>query len=87
MRNLKTGGYSNKLAPCYKNMCFELIETQINNSIPYPKVTPRDPAYKDLALDLEGYLKAEMDRIKFETINDKAERETYIQGTCFYMVG
>lgn len=68
-------------------MCFELIETQINNAIPYPKVTPRDPVYKELALDLEGYLKAEMDRIQFENINDKAERETYIQGTCFYLVG
>lgn len=68
-------------------MCFELVETQIINAIPMPKVTPRDPSKIDLALDIEGYLKSEMDRIQFETINDKAERETYIQGTCFYLVG
>lgn len=68
-------------------MCFELVETQINNAIPMPKVTPRDSENIDLAAEVEGYLRAEMDRIQFETINDKAERETYIQGTCFYMVG
>ena len=68
-------------------MCFELVETQINNSIPQPKVTPRDPKDIDLALDIEGYLKNEMDRIQFETINDEAERETYVQGSVFYMIG
>jgi hypothetical protein len=78
---------SKKKATCYKNMCFELVETQINNSIPQPKVTPRNPEDMHLALDVEGYLKNEMDRIHFETINDEAERETYIQGSVFYLVG
>ena len=87
VRDLKNGGYSKKPAACYKNMCFELVETQIINAIPMPKVTPRDPKNTDLAMDIEGYLKSEMDRIQFETINDMAERETYIQGTCFYLVG
>lgn len=68
-------------------MCFELVETQINNSIPQPKVTPRDPEDMELALDVEGYLKSEMDRIQFETINDEAERETYVQGCVFYLIG
>ena len=87
MRDKKTGGISKRRATCYKNMCFELVETQINNSIPQPKVTPRDPKDIDLALDIEGYLKNEMDRIQFETINDEAERETYVQGSVFYLVG
>lgn len=87
VKDLVTGGISSKRATCYKNICFEMVETQINNVIPQPKVTPRDPADIDLALDIEGYLKSEMDRIQFETINDEAERETYIQGTCFYLVG
>lgn len=64
-----------------------MVETQINNAIPQPKVTPRDNEDIELALDVEGYLKSEMDRIQFETINDEAERETYTQGTCFYLVG
>lgn len=85
--NPKTGGIAKKRADCKRNMCFELIETQINNSIPQPKVTPRDPDKVDLAVDLEGYLQMEMDRLCSEEMNDKAERDTLIQGTTFYMVG
>jgi RNA polymerase subunit RPABC4/transcription elongation factor Spt4 len=87
VRNLKTGEISSKKAICLRNMCFELIETQINNSVPSPKVTPRDDEDTDLALELEGYLKSEMDRLDSEVINDKSEREVYKQGTGFYMVG
>lgn len=83
----KTGHASSKKADCKRNMCFELIETQVNNSIPQPKVTPRDPENMDLAIDLEGYLQMETDRLCSEEINDNAERGVLKQGTCFYMVG
>jgi len=76
-----------KKAACSRNMCFELIETQINNGIPQPKVTPRDSNNKNLANELETYLQLEMDRLHSEELNDVAERETLIQGTCFYLVG
>ena len=82
-----TGKVASKRAECKRNMCFELIETQINNAIPQPKVTPRDPANTDLAADLEGYLQMEMDRLCSEEINDSAERGTLKQGTAFYLVG
>lgn len=87
VRDKKKGGYATKPAYTKRNMCFELIETQINNAIPSPKVTPRDPANKDLALNLEGYLKMEMDRIHSEMLNDEAERGTLKQGTSFYLIG
>lgn len=83
----KTGKTSAKRTGCKRNMCFELIETQINNAIPQPKVTPRDPHNKTLASDLEGYLKMEMDRLSSEAMNDSAERGTLKQGTSFYLVG
>ena len=83
----KTGKVATKRADCKRNMCFELIETQINNAIPQPKVTPRDPDNVDLASDLEGYLQMEMDRLCSEELNDAAERETLKQGTVFYLVG
>ena len=83
----KTGKKASKRADCKRNMCFELIETQINNAIPQPKVTPRDPDNVDLATDLEGYLQMEMDRLCSEEMNDAAERETLQQGTVFYLVG
>ena len=87
VRNMKTGAFANKPAYTYKNMTFELIETQVNNSIPMPKVTPRDKEDTNLALMAEGYLKNEADRLDFETLNDAAERESLIQGSVFYMVG
>lgn len=83
----KTGMPSKKRADCKRNMCFELIETQINNAIPQPKVTPRDPNNTDLAIDLEGYLQMEMDRLCSEEMNDSAERGTLKQGSAFYLVG
>lgn len=83
----KTGLSSKKRADCKRNMCFELIETQINNSVPQPKVTPRDPDRLDLAIDTEGYLQMEMDRLCCEEENDNAERGVLKQGTGFYMVG
>ena len=83
----KTGKVARKKADCKRNMCFELIETQINNAIPQPKVTPRDPDNVDLANDLEGYLQMEMDRLCSEEMNDVAERGVLKQGTGFYLVG
>ena len=83
----KTGMPSVKNTDCKRNMCFELIETQINNAIPQPKVTPRDAENSDLAIDLEGYLQMEMDRLCSEEMNDNAERGVLKQGTGFYLVG
>lgn len=85
--NPKTGLPAAKKADCKRNMCFELIETQINNAIPAPKVTPRDPDNAELATDLEGYLQEEMDRLNSEEENDNAERGTLKQGSAFYLVG
>lgn len=83
----KTGKIASKRTACNRNMCFELIETQINNSTPAPKVTPRDPDNGQLASDTEGYLQMEMDRTCSEEMNDDAERGVLKQGTCFYLVG
>lgn len=83
----KTGSIAKKKTSCNRNMCFELIETQINNAVPAPKVTPRDPDNLDLASDTEGYLQMEMDRTCSEEMNDDAERGVLKQGTCFYLVG
>lgn len=83
----KTGMPAKKKADCKRNMCFELIETQINNAIPQPKVTPRDAENIDLAMDLEGYLQMEMDRLCSEETNDNAERGVLKQGSGFYLVG
>lgn len=83
----KKGEYATKNAYSYRNLCFELIETQINNGVPQPKVTPRDKVNAEKATTVENYLRYEMDRIQSESINDEAERATYKQGCTFYFVG
>lgn len=89
VRDLSSGGrrMSTEPAYCLRNMCFELIETQVNNAISAPKVTPRDMRDIALAHQVEAYLKAETDRLDFETVNDAVERECYIQGTAIFHVG
>lgn len=72
---------------CHRNMCFELIETQINNAQPMPKITPMSQSKIDLAHNLEKWLRAEMDRLQGELINDEVERGVLKQGTHYYQVG
>lgn len=78
--------YSKKKAQTYKNIVYELIETQINNGVPLPKITPRDSKNINLSNDLEGYLKMEMDRLNSEILNDAAERDVLKNGSTFYLV-
>lgn len=82
-----TGAESSKKAYTFRNMIFELIETQINNAIPQPKVTPRDPENQGLASDIECYLQLEMDRLCSELVNDESERGVYKHGTGVYYIG
>lgn len=72
---------------CLRNMCFELIESQINSSIPQPKITPTDASKQDLAHTLESFLRLEMDRLQSESTNDRVERGVLKQGTHFYEIG
>ena len=63
-----------------RNIIFENIESQISASIPAPKVTPRRKKDEHLAEMIEHFLRNELDRLPFETMNDMAERTVPIQG-------
>lgn len=63
-----------------RNICFELIESQVDSSLPMPKVTAKHQGDEELAELIEEFLKNELDRLPFERLNDKDERTTYIQG-------
>lgn len=66
---------------CHKrNIIFENIESQVSSSIPKPKVTPRRKKDEHLAEIIEHFLRNELDRLPFETMNDMAERTVPIQG-------
>lgn len=63
-----------------RNIVFENIESQVSSSIPQPKVTPRRKKDEHLADIIEHFLRNELDRLPFETINDMAERTVPMQG-------
>jgi hypothetical protein len=69
-----------------RNIIFENIETQISSSIPQPKVTPRRKKDEHLAEIIEHFIRNELNRLPFETINDMAERTVPIQGGVGFLV-
>lgn len=69
-----------------RNIVFENIESQISSSIPQPKVTPRREKDEKLADLIEHFIRNELDRQPFETMNDMAERTVPMQGGVGYTV-
>jgi len=69
-----------------RNIVFELIESQVNSGIPQPKVTARRKKDEELAEAIENFLRNELDRLPFETMNDMAERTVPIQGGVGFLV-
>lgn len=69
-----------------RNIVFENIESQVSSSIPKPKVTPRRKQDEHLAEIIEHFLRNELDRLPFETMNDMAERTVPIQGGVGFLV-
>ena len=69
-----------------RNIIFELIESQISASTPQPKVTARRKKDERLAEMIEHFLRNELDRQPFETMNDMAERTVPMQGGVGFLV-
>lgn len=69
-----------------RNICAELIEAQVDSSIPQPKVTPMRSEDEAKAKLIEDMLRNELDRLSFEQMNDMMERTVPIQGGGGYLV-
>lgn len=63
-----------------RNLTAELIEAQVDSSIPQPKVTAKRKKDEPLARLIEDMLRNELDRMPFEEINDLMARTVPIQG-------
>lgn len=72
--------------PHVRNIIAEIIESEVDTSIPMPKVTAKRKEDERLAKIIEDMLRDELDRMSFEIINDWAERIVPIQGSCFYLI-
>ena len=80
------GSKATKGAATTRNIIFELVESQVESSFPTPKVTPYREQDEEQAVMIEDMLRAEMQRMHFEKLNDKDERTTVIQGGDFFLV-
>lgn len=82
-KDKKADGGNNK-TPHIRNVIAENIESQVNSSIPQPKVTARRKEDESKAKLIEDMIRNELDRMPFEYINDQQERTVPIQGGSFY---
>ena len=73
-------------APHVRNIVFENIESQVSSDIPQPKVTPVREKDEQKAVIIENWLRGELNRQKFEAMNDMAERTVPIQGGTIWLV-
>lgn len=84
--NPNKGNNATKVSINVRNITYELIETQVDSSIPMPKVTPIHEEDTELAKIIEQALINEIRLLKFNEINDKQERTVPIQGGDFLHV-
>ena len=72
--------------PHLRNIIKELVESQVDSTIPMPKVTARRQEDAKLAKLIEDMIRNELDRMPFEELNDMSSRTVPIQGGAGYLV-
>lgn len=77
---------ANQSARYVRNVVSEIIEAEVDSSIPLPKVSAKRPEDEQRAAAIEAFLRNELDALPFEKINDMDERTTPIQGGDFFLV-
>lgn len=75
-----------KQATNVRNAVYELIESQVDTSVPQPKVTAIHEEDTELAKRIENALRNEIRRMSMTQLNDSAERTVPVQGGDFYHV-
>ena len=84
--NPNTNTPAKDLAINVRNIAYELIESQIDSSIPMPKVTAIHEGDEDLARSIEKALVNKVKMLKLSIINDQMERIVPVQGGDFFLV-
>lgn len=84
--NPNNGIQAKKKAINVRNIVYELVESQVDSSIPAPKVIPIHKGDEEAARIIEMFLQNEMQILHMNELNDIDERVTYIQGGDFFHV-
>ena len=69
-----------------RNICAEMVESQVSSAIPNPKVTARRKEDELKAKLIEDMIRNELNRLPFETLNDIMERTVPIQGGAGFLL-
>ena len=69
-----------------RNIAYELIESQVDSSVPMPKVTALHEGDEELARSIEKALVNKVKILKLSIINDQMERIVPVQGGDFFLV-
>ena len=84
--NISGTGYAAKEAINVRNIVYELIESQVDVSVPMPKVTAVHEEDAEMAKKIEQFLENETRILGFSALNDLQERIVPIQGGDFFLV-
>ena len=84
--NPNTNIAAKDLAINVRNIAYELIESQVDSSIPMPKVTALHEGDENLARSIERALVNKMKLLKLSIINDQMERTVPVKGGDFFLV-
>jgi len=82
----KGGGISDKKSENVRNIIYELIETEVDSSIPMPKVTAVHEEDQQQAEIIEQMILNELRELRFKEMNDISERVVAVQGGDWYHV-
>lgn len=85
-KNPNTNRAASKKAINVRALTYELVESQVDSSIPAPRVIPIHQEDEAAARVIEQFLANEMLNLAFEEINDQNERTTYVQGGDFFHI-
>lgn len=84
--NPNTNVAARDLAINVRNIAYELIESQVDSSIPMPKVTALHEGDEHLARSIERALVNKVKLLKLSILNDQMERTVPVQGGDFFLV-
>ena len=84
--NPNTRRNATKLAINVRNISYEFVESQVDSSVPSPRVIPIHEEDEDAAKVIEAWLTNEMLKLHAELLNDQDERTTFVQGGDFFHI-
>lgn len=84
--NPNSNADAEKLAINVRNITYELIESQVDSSVPSPRVIPIHEEDEAAAKVIEAFLTNEMLKLHAELLNDQDERTTFVQGGDFFHI-